>query len=65
MKKGILKAWARVVRQKGYVNWECPFRVCKHYDIVGSENSCWIREKCMPGRTGGQKCMMTWDEVPE
>ena len=65
MKKGLLKLWTHVTKAKKYDHWECHFPACPNYDIVGSEHSCngTLGRGCRPGRTGGEGCLMTWDEV--
>lgn len=67
MKKGLLRQWTKVVKQKRYVNWECPFSACPNYDLIGSEHSCngTGGRGCIAGRTGGEGCLVLWDEIPE
>jgi len=67
MKKNILRQWTNVVRLKRYDKWECHFRECPNYDLVGSEHGCRGTggRGCLAGRTGGDGCLVLWDEVPE
>ena len=54
-------------QQKTYDNWECHFSACPNYDIVGSEHSCngMSGTGCRPGKTGGEGCLMIWDDVKD